>query len=681
MGGLHALDWAILAGFFALMLWIGVRYSGRASRSLDEYFLTGRSLPWWLAGTSMVATSFSCDTPLLISGWVRDFGVWKNWAWWCYAISGCLQVFLFARWWRRARVMTKAELVELRYGGRAGRILRGTLGALHALLTNTLILAWVLLAAAKISQQIFGVDKLWALAFACLLSLFYSVTAGLWGVVVTDLVQFALAMAGAAVLGGIAWQEIGGLAGVQAASASGAFGPETLALFPPHGPGGLLDASFWTVSLAAAGVYLGVSWWAVESVDGAGAAVQRIAASRDERAGLLAVLWFNVAHYALRPWLWIVVGLASLLVLPTIEVRASAAGRVHAADERTLVLARADGSEIRVALDAPPATADWRPVLRSGLAGRTVAAGDVLARTDAESAYVVMLRRYLPVGLLGLVVASLVAAFMSTIDTHVNLAASFFVNDVYRRFLRPAASTRHLLLVARLASAGALAIGALIAAQSESIRDLFALFLALLAGVGPVYLLRWVWWRVRASTELVAMGASVAATLALTHGPAATASRNGAWALGPLAPEGVLSPEGRVLLVMLFSLACALTALCVTRAPEPRALVEFYRRVRPVGAWGPVRALCPEVEPARDLGAALLGSAGGLALVYGLMLAPGFWLLARPLALLAALACALVGALAVARALRRLGAPDGEPSFPAEDAQGEREGEPAPDEE
>jgi Na+/proline symporter len=654
MAGLHALDWAILVAYLAVMLWIGVRYAGKASQSLDEYFLSGRSLPWWIAGTSMVATSFSCDTPLLITGWVRDYGIWKNWAWWCYAVSGCLQVFLFARWWRRAGVMTKAELVELRYGGTQAKVLRGTLGALHALLTNTLILAWVLLAAAKISESLFAVDKVVALTIASVLAAFYSVTAGMWGVVMTDLVQFVLAMAGAAVLGCIAWEHVGGAEGVHAAALAGRIQAETLALFPPAGPGGFLDASFWTVSLAAACVYLGVSWWAVESVDGAGAAVQRIAASRNEREGLLATLWFNVAHYALRPWFWIVVGLASLLVLPPIEVRAPYAGTVAAVERDALVLVDAAGTETRLALDAAPAAPDWRPAPPPSLtAGEQVEAGERLAWTDSESAYIVMLKRYLPVGLLGLVVASLVAAFMSTIDTHMNLAASFFVNDVYRRFLWPSGSTDHHILVARLASTGALLVGAWIALLTDSIRDLFLYFLALLGGVGPVYLLRWMWWRVRASTELAAMGASVAATIFLSHGTGWVAAHGG-FPLGPLAPGGVLTPEGRVVLVVVCSLTAALLSLASTRAPDPRTLVEFYRRVRPVGAWGPVRALCPDVAPPRELGSSFLGALGGLALVYGMMLAPGFWLLERHGALAATLAMAIVGGLGVRAALRRL---------------------------
>jgi len=649
LGGLHWIDWSILVVYLVTMLWIGVKYAGKASQSLDEYFLSGRSLPWWLVGTSMVATSFSADTPLILSGWVRDFGVWKNWAWWCYAVSGALQVFLFARWWRRAGVMTKAELVELRYGGRESRFLRGFLGATHALVLNTLIMAWVMLAAAKIAHALFAVPDWLSLGIASLLAVTYSITAGFWGVVVTDLVQFALAMAGAAVLALITWNHAGGSAGLAAAQANGVLTADMLALFPVGGPGGLGDASFWTASVTALAVYLGVSWWAVENIDGAGAAVQRIAAAKNERDGLLATLWFQVAHYALRPWFWIVVGLSSVLLLPTLEVRASADGTITAVEAQTLELTTTDGERLQLSLEADDGADDWRARPAVAL-GQEVRAAQVLARTDSELAYVVMLKRHLPIGLLGLVVASLVAAFMSTIDTHANLAASYFVNDVYRRFLRPNASFRHHLLVSRLASGVALLVATGIALLSDSIRDLFTLFLALLGGVGPIYLLRWVWWRVRASTELVAMVASIGTTLLTKFVPAG-------WPAGPLAPEGVLSPEGRIVLVVLVSLLGALASLLLGRAPEPRTLVDFYRRVRPVGAWGPVRALCPEVTPAGDLGPCLAGALASLLLTFGLMLAPGYWLLERPLALTLCCGAALLGALGVAWALRRLAEP------------------------
>lgn len=639
------LDWLIVAAYVAFALAVGVVYARKAGKDVDQYFLSGRSLPWWIAGTSMVATSFAADTPLVITGWVRDHGIWKNWLWWCYCAGGMLGVFLFARWWRRGEVMTKAELAELRYGGPGAALLRGVLGVLHAGVTNTLTLCWVLLAAAKIMDVLFDLDMVLAVVLACAIALSYSLLAGFWGVVVTDLVQFVMAMVGAVALAWMSWDAVGGAAGVQAAAAAGApFTAHTLELFPHPGPGELFDASFWTRPFAALCVYLGVSWWAVENVDGAGTAVQRIAASKDERNGVLGLLWFNVAHYALRPWPWILVALASLVVLPPERLEAPAAGRVDlsAAEQGVLVVEEAGGErhELSFRTDQP----GWELELEVADA-QAVEVGTLLAETDSERAYVAMMRRFLPVGLLGLVVASLLAAFMSTIDTHVNLAASFFVNDLYRRFIRKAAPDRHYVLVARLASVAVLVLAGLLATVASSISSLFTFFLAFLGGVGPVYILRWLWWRVQPSTEIAAMLASALTTTLLTFVDVE-------WHLGPFSEGGALTPEGRLCLVVLVSSAAALLTLVLAPRPDPRGLLDFYRKVRPAGAWGPVAALLPEVErPATSL-APLWGILGGVAFVYGGMLGLGYALLGESSnAGLAGLACA-VGAVGVAVGLR-----------------------------
>jgi solute:Na+ symporter, SSS family len=646
---LAPLDWIVIALSIVLTFWIGARYTRRAGQSVDEYFLSGRTLPWWLAGTSMVATSFAADTPLLISGLVRDGGIWRNWTWWCYALSGMFATFLFARWWRRGGVMTKAELVELRYGGPQARVLRGTLGVLHAGWTNTIILCWVLLAAVKIMDVLFGVDKYWALAISCSVAVLYSTLSGLWGVVVTDVFQFALAMAGSIALAVLAWSAAGGSDGILLAAAQGApFTSDTLRFLPAPGPGGFTDLSFWTVPMATIAVYLGVGWWAVENVDGASAAVQRICASKDERHGLLATLWFNVAHYALRPWPWIMVGLASLVLVPSIEVHAPVAGLVVAASADEIVLEPAGSPKITVPLHAGDETREWRAQLQKDVTvGKAVQTDQLLARTDPERAYVVMMVRYLPVGLLGLVIASLLAAFMSTVDTHINLAASFFVNDVYRRFLKRDESARHYVLVARLASLGVMAVAGAFALRAESIKELFLFFIAFLSGVGPVYVLRWLWWRVRASTELTAMLSSAGATLLLSFA-------DFDWPAGPLTPGGELGAEARLLLVVGFSLLCSLASMALTAAPDPASLVPFYRRVRPWGAWGPVAALAPDVIRPPEVLAVTAGVAGGLAATLGLMFAIGFALLQRPGDAALAGAVAAAGACAVAFALRRL---------------------------
>jgi Na+/proline symporter len=651
---LQLLDWLIVAGYLAATIGVGLALRKRAGKSVEDYFLSGRSLPWWLVGTSMVATSFAADTPLVISGWVRDHGIWKNWLWWCYALSALLGTFLFARWWRRGEVTTKAELSELRYGGAGARALRGTLGVMHAGITNVMVLCWVLLAAAKILGVLLGVDKFAALLLACGIALVYSMLAGFWGVVVTDFFQFAISLGGAVLLAALAWKGAGGAEGLVAAA--GEWGSaDTLRFLPAAGPGSPWEASFWTTSVAALAVYLGVAWWAVESIDGSGTTVQRVSASRDEREGVLAVLWYTIAHHALRPWPWILVGLASLAILPPLRVASPVAGTVQSVSAAEVVIAPADGGPPRaVALELEHSAEDWQagPVVAPD---EQVARGQLIARSDAESAYVVMLARLLPVGLLGLVVASLIAAFMSTIDTHVNLAASFFVNDVYRRFIAPDRSEAHQVLVSRITSAVVLLFAAAVAWQSDSISDLFVFFLAFLSGVGPVYLMRWLWWRVRASTEITALVASGVSATLLTHVALP-------WPETVLTPGGVLGSEARIVMVVFVSLIASLVSMALTRRPEPAELVDFYRKVRPLGWWAPVRELAPGVEPDGSIGTAMAGVLSGLALVFGILFATGHALLGRPGAALGLGLLAAAGGLGVAWALKRMEQPAGEES-------------------
>ena len=299
---LHWIDWSVIIGYVAFAVIVGLRFAKKAGSSSSEYFLSGRSLPWWITGTSMVATTFAADTPLVVTGWVRDSGIWKNWLWWCYAIGGMMTVFLFARYWRRGDVMTTAELSTLRYGGKSAGILRGFLGFYHAGITNTIVLCWVILAAAKIVDVLFDVDKMTAIAAACGISLSYSLLAGFWGVVITDLLQFAMAMTGGVALAWLSWRAVEGMAGLtQRLSSEGiAVAADTFSLIPSPGEGGFMSPTFWTVPVATVAVYLGIAWWSSQSVDGGGVTVQRISASKDERHGMLAVLWYSIAHYAMR---------------------------------------------------------------------------------------------------------------------------------------------------------------------------------------------------------------------------------------------------------------------------------------------------------------------------------------------------------------------------------------------
>jgi SSS family solute:Na+ symporter len=607
------LDWLVVFAYVAFALWVGVRFTGRASEGVNEFFLSGRRLPWWMAGTSMVATTFAADTPLVITGWVRDYGVWKNWQWWCFAVCGFFTAFLFARMWRRAEIMTTAELAEQRYGEKSARVLRGFLGTYHTLITNVITLAWVLLAAGKISEVLIDVPKEWAIGACCAVTLTYSLLSGLWGVVLTDVTQFGMAMFGAIALAVIVWTHTGGAAPVLDAVASGVIPAERLAFIPPTGPGSPFDASFWTAPVVAFAVYIGIQWWAYEAVDGGGYVVQRISACKDERHGVLAQIWFQVAHNALRPWCWIVVALASLLVMPTAEHRSPVTGTVARAELGRIEVAPTSG--------APNAVVAWdaqapNPPLLAVKLGDAVGAGQIVARTDSERAYPEMMARYLPVGLLGLVVASLLAALMSTIDTHVNLASSFFVNDVYRRFLAKDRSDRHYVTAARLSGLGVMALAGIVASQADSIRGLFTFFLAFMGGVGAVYVLRWTWWRVRATTEIAAMLTSSLTTVVLTHADIE-------WRLGPFADHGALTDEGRLVLVVLASTIAAVLVTIFGKAPDPAKLVAFYRKVRPLGFWGPVAALAPDVVRPREARFVLLGVVGGLAATFGLVFTIG----------------------------------------------------------
>ena len=390
-------DLLILGVYVAFAISVGVFMLQRASQTAETFFLAGRKLPWWVVGTSMVATSFAADTPLVITGWVRDSGIWKNWLWWCFAVGGMLTVFLFSRYWRRLGVMTQAEFAELRYGGREASALRATLGVFHSFLTNPIILCWVLLAAVKICDVLFDIDKVTALGICCAICLSYSLMSGFWGVAITDLVQFVLAMTGAIALATIAWNEVGGLEAVlQQIDSMGDQGQRILDFLPS--PGDPLQEGFWTVPLAACAVYLGVSWWATYGVDGGPVVVQRIAASRSPAHGSVGVLWYSIAHYALRPWLWVAVALASLVVVPHVEISSPASGTIQqigASEDgsgQIITVMKSDGQTESLAIESPEGWAGVQPSIRVK-EGDAVTPDSVIASTDSEKAYVVMMVR------------------------------------------------------------------------------------------------------------------------------------------------------------------------------------------------------------------------------------------------------------------------------------------------
>ncbi len=552
---MHAIDWIIVGAYLVFSGAVGLVFARRAGKSTDEFFISGRHLPWWIAGTSMVATSFASDTPLVITGWTRSGGIAANWLWWSFLAGGMFSALLLARLWRRAGVVTDVELTELRYAGRPAALLRAFRGVYLAGPINGMALAWVTVAMVKLAGVLFGAEPVVAVVVCAGVATVYAMLSGYWGVVVTDLVQFVMAMAGSIALAAIVVVKLGGLEGfADRVTDASTLGERLLDFFPRPAAAGEGEApAFWHGPLFAFAVFVTVQWWANKNADGGGVIVQRMLSARDERQALLSTLWFNVAHYALRPWPWILVALGSLVVFPEMA--------------------------------------------------------------DGEAAYPAMIRRFLPPGLLGLVVASFVAAFMSTVDTHLNLSSAYFVNDLYRRFLVPHASERHYVGVSRIASAVFMATAAGLALVSDSISGLFKFLLAFSSGVGMVYILRWFWWRISAWSEISAMIASsvLASTLYLVN-----------------EPLGLDWPYPLVLLVTVAgSTAVWGTVTFLTRPVPMERLVAFYRRVRPYGWWGPVAAEAG-VEPSRGFGWLLVVWLASSLMLLGATLAVGKFLLGEP---------------------------------------------------
>ena len=455
---LSLLDWSVIAAYFLFNLGIGIYYARRARGSTNEFFLSGRDVPWWLAGTSMVATTFAADTPLAVTGFVAKNGIAGNWLWWNFVMSGMLTVFLYARLWRRAGVMTDIEFAELRYSGKPAAFLRGFRALYLGLPINCIIMGWVNLAMVKILQTTLGLDKRGAVMVVVgilIFTAFYTTISGLWGVLVTDLFQFVLKMGMVIVLAILAVRAVGGMDALKtkitALDASSGQAGSRLSFFPE------LD-SVWMPAITLF-TYLAVNWWASwypgAEPGGGGYVAQRIFSAKDERHGLLATLWFNVAHYALRPWPWILTALASLILYPEL------------ADKET--------GYIRTLMDP----------------------------------------NVFPVYLRGFMLAAFAAAYMSTIGTQLNWGASYVINDFYRRFVKRDGSERHYVIASQLATVLLMIISLIVTFQLESIGGAWKLLLVTGAGTGTVLLLRWFWWRINAWSEVSAMIAAAACSLFL----------------------------------------------------------------------------------------------------------------------------------------------------------------------
>ena len=555
---LTAVDWTVVAAFFAINLGIGLYYAPRGGKSLSEFFLSGRSVPWWLAGISMVATTFAADTPLAVTGFVTTHGIAGNWLWWSSVMSGILTVFFFAKLWRRSGVLTDVEFIELRYGGKAAAALRFVRAIFQGVLVNTIIMGWVNLAMAKILTLTLHVPKLEALGVCLVFTTIYVMLSGLWGVLVTDVLQFAVKMTMAIVLAVVAVAAVGGIGALESklalVDAARGGGGSVLDFFPTTNSAWLPLLTFVT--------YIAVQWWASSypgaEPGGGGYIAQRIFSARSETDSLVATLFFNVAHYALRPWPWILVALAALVLYP------------------------------------------------HGVTGTD-------GKIDPELGYIQTMIDYLPAWLRGLMIAGFIAAFMSTIGTHLNLGASYLTNDVYRRFISPQNSERHYVVVSRLMTVVVMVLSIIPAMFNDRVGFLWIYLFNLTAGVGLVMILRWYWWRVNAWSEISALATSFFVSNALLL----------MQSLFHVFKEDNATSEILLITVPVTTLVW-LTVTYLTRPESEATLVRFYERVRPSAAgWQPLARVARPGSGNESLGLNALDWLAGCGLVYGALFGIG----------------------------------------------------------
>jgi SSS family solute:Na+ symporter len=614
---LTVIDWAVIIGYLLVNLAIGIYYRRRASGNTEEFFVSGRDVSWWLAGTSMVATTFAADTPLFVCGVVARQGIAGNWIWWGFCVGGMLTVFFFARYWRRAEILTDVQFCEIRYGGKPAAFLRGFKAIYLGLFMNCFILGWVTKAMVSIiavllgpmiaqgrvlnlgilGRYTLGDPQNTALAI-CIFVLIpftgiYTFIGGLWGVLVTDLFQFALKMTMIIVLAWVAVTKIGGMAALGAhlqmiqskAQASGAVTSDPTAFFPDFHHG-LLGNAIWTLPVLTFIVYLGMQWWLAwypgAEPGGGGYVAQRMFSAKDEKNSLGATLWFNIAHYALRPWPWIITALVAIVVY-------SPNGGLN-----------------------PSADFAQNP----------------------EQGYVMVLRDYLPPALRGLMVAAFLAAFMSTVGTQLNWGCSYLVNDLYKRFLVRNSTERHYVFVSRLFTVLLVLASGYTAAQLKSIGAGWELVLGVGFGTGAVYILRWYWSRINAWSEISAMIAAAAVTIGL-NGVSFTGNDALVYAKRTLITGGITTVAWIIVTLL-------------TPAESDQVLIDFYRRVHPsVYGWQRIAKLVPDLPEVRDMAANSFSWLMGVILVYSCLFGIGKivfqqWVVGVVLLVIAALAGYLI---------------------------------------
>ncbi len=537
---LHWIDWAIIVAYIGFSLSVGIYFSKRAASNTEEYFLSGRSLPWWVVGTSMVATTFAADTPLAITEFIRGPGIWQNWFWWNLLMGSLLGVFLFSRLWRRAEVLTDNELLEIRYSGKPAAFLRAFKAGYFSILYNFIVMGWVINAMASVVSVMLNMDK-WTAVWLCVfIALVYAILSGFWGVVVTDLVQFCIAIFGSIALAIIALNHVGGmddlLLKLSQLMGTDAVNENTLKFIPPVPDAAYNTSTFWESPFSKFLIFITVMWWSHHGTDGGGYIIQRMSSAKNERHALLATLWFNLAHYALRVWPWIIVAIVSIVMFPMIP---------------------ASYSELGV-----------------------------------KAGYPLVMNTLLGPGLKGILIVSFLAAFMSTIDTHLNWGASYLINDIYKRFFKPNESEKHYVFIGKIITVVLMILAAFTALKMQSISKAWEFIFSMGAGIGLVLILRWFWWRINAWSEITALATSIIITITLeVIAWSQTISAGETYSLFGAAPVlfGLtLQVHHKLIIIVPFAIIAWVSVTFMTR-PEPSdQLKMFYERVQPGGWWAPI---------------------------------------------------------------------------------------------
>ncbi|MEP7326347.1 MAG: sodium:solute symporter family protein [Gemmatimonadota bacterium] len=581
---LTTLDWSIVVASIVVSFIPAILLARRAGTSTAEFFTSGRAAPWWLIGISMVATTFSTDTPNLVTNLIREHGVANNWQWWAFLLTGMATVFFYARLWRRSRVLTDLEFYEIRYSGKAARFVRGFRSVYLGLFFNCFIMATVNLAAVKIANVMLGWPMGKTLLICAILNILFAATSGLWGVMVTDMIQFGIAMTGAfaAAYFALKQPEVGGLSGLIART-----DPGSLGLLPDFGD--------WGLALSVFLIPITIQWWSVwypGAEPGGGSYIaQRMLAARSEKDAMAGTLLFNVCHYALRPWPWIIVALCSMLVFPNL-------------------------SDI----------AHTFPYVDQHLIGH-------------DMAYSAMLK-FLPAGFMGIMVAGLLSAYVSTMSTHLNWGTSYLVHDLYRRFFNPEAAEKHYVMMGRLVTALLMLLAALLTYIFDTARESFSLLLSIGAGTGLLYLLRWFWWRINAWSEVAAMASSFLVALGFFF-----AAKAG---------HGIPSHISLIITVLTTTVVWVL-ATYLTQPTDRSVLVRFYQLVRPAGpGWNGIREESGVGASPDSLAHSLLGWVLGCLFVYSGLFGTGSFLYGKMGQASAWLVVFIVSGLGLIRILPRL---------------------------